>query len=260
VVLTRIQSSRWIAIVVAGVGFAGVLGWQRRDLVSLRHRLERCQVEISRAAKQERQPARAHLDNRAAATPGDGDPAVAAARSELDALRRRMEAERNRKSVGPSTARFAVGQTIAAAEWRNTGWATPEAALETSLWAAAGGDIDTFAGSLTFIDDSSRHAAQALLDALPAGERERYRTPERLIAAMTIPDVPVGSAEVREWTDHHPFGDVDQVAVTVLLSSVDGKLKDTMLNFFQRPDGWKLVLDRRVVAKYARSLQAAPSN
>lgn len=70
---------------------------------------------------------------------------------------------------------------IPRSEWRYVGYATPQAALETFLWASTTGAYDQLAQSFVF-GDSTKRRADAFFDALPESVRAVYGTPERMYA------------------------------------------------------------------------------
>lgn len=96
---------------------------------------------------------------------------------------------------GAPIADFPLGEWMPADQWQNRGHATPDAAIETTLWAAAGGDVATL-GNLLSMDPETRAKAEAILAQLPNGARERYGTPEDLIADFTVKSIPLGSAQL----------------------------------------------------------------
>lgn len=88
-----------------------------------------------------------------------------------------------------------MGDWTPAGEWKNRGHATPHAAVETALWATAGGDVSTLK-NLLILADPTREQAAALLTRIPESSRSLYATPEDLIASFTIKNVPVGEAQL----------------------------------------------------------------
>ena len=248
-------------LVILGVIGAGglALWWQResqvrlrRDLGALReenHELTRLREENRQLAATE--PTATELNNLRA-----DHAAIPSLRAEIDAMRERMRRAAE-KSAAPSPERFTAGSKVSAADWKNAGMATPRAALETMLWAAAGGDIDTFASCLFLGEGRLRQPAVALLESLPADKRAQYGTPERLVAFLAIRDVPLGAAQVVEWnevggaTPHDAF-------VQLQLSAPDGTTKDSNLWFTSQGAGWKLLVPDRVIANYATMLKGPP--
>jgi len=182
--------------------------------------------------------------------------AVERLRAEVDALRAKVE-----KPFPPAAAenaatdRLSLGRLVTSAEWKNVGATTPPAALETALWAAAGGDVDAFASLLSF-DAAARKGAQALLDSLPAETRAHYGSPERLVAFLSIKDVPLGSAQVRRWSD---TADGKVSLATVTLSGPDGSAKDVTLPLIRQDAAWKLYVIERTVARYQTMLKGSGS-
>ena len=82
-----------------------------------------------------------------------------------------------------------LGEWTPAGAWKNRGQSTPHAAVETALWAAAGGDLSTLKRLLA-VNGDARQAADSLLATLPAETRALYPTPEDLISAFTIKNIP----------------------------------------------------------------------
>lgn len=238
-------------LVVAAIG-AGAWIWQQGQLQLLRDRLGASRSAARRLAPLQTENAQ----SRVLGVTSTADPAaLQQARAEVDEVRREWDKLSQKKATEAAQSRFAAGTTIPAVEWQRVGNATPRAAFETLLWAAAGGDLDAFAGSLAYLDGATRSQVQALFDGLPAETRDRYRTPERLLAALTIADVPTSSVEIREWGDPYSSGTITSVSVSAVLSLSDGKLKQTSLVFVQQPDGWKLAVPNGIVARYAARLK-----
>ena len=73
--------------------------------------------------------------------------------------------------------------------------ATPQASIESALWAAAGGDVATLK-KLLFVSDETGTAAATLLASLPASSRMAYQEPDELISALTIKRIPLGEAQL----------------------------------------------------------------
>ena len=191
------------------------------------------------------------------------DPAQLAAwkaeRAALPALRTAVEtAQRKLDFVTRAAAekqaafeRFPAGVTVPATEWRNAGGATPAAALESVLWAAASGDVGGFARRLKFFAGAQK-AAAALRASLPPALRDQVKTPEEAVALFAIKDVPLGSVQVRQWSESS--GPFQQVALK--LSQPDGATKEVNLVFLRGDDGWQLMVTDAVVARYAELVPA----
>lgn len=238
-----------IAVVVAAV-----MGWQLRETAALRDAVareaaagrtfERASAEHARLVAA--QPAVGETDR-----PADDAAALKQAREEIAVLQSKIATEAHAAAAAQAdtAGRFAVGVTVPASEWRNAGTATPQAALETALWAAAGGDVAAFAATMKFQTERARIAAQALLDRLPEGTRAQCDSPERLIAFLTVRDVPLGSAEVRQFSNLD--GPTPAAHVRLFFKTADGKPKDSALLLANSGDGWRLLIGEGVVARYA---------
>lgn len=112
-----------------------------------------------------------------------------------------------------------LGEWRQSREWGNRGQTTPHAAIETMLWAAAGGDIASLKNLLS-LADATRAKADQLFARLPASERERYASPEDLIAAFTIKAIPIGEAQL-VWLN---IADPDNAAAGVYLKNPPGEI------------------------------------
>lgn len=107
---------------------------------------------------------------------------------------------------------LALGEWTPVQEWRNEGRATPQAAVDTLLWAAAGGDVAVMTSLLEF-DEAAKKQAQDAFEALPPAARELYPTPEALVAGLTIAAVPNNAAEL-SWFHQR---DEDHATIGLLL-------------------------------------------
>src|SRR4051812_41945177 len=67
-----------------------------------------------------------------------------------------------------------------ASAWTNAGKATPATAIETVLWAAAGGDVEAVADTIA-LSPTARQKADALWAQLSDETRAKYGTPEKLM-------------------------------------------------------------------------------
>jgi hypothetical protein len=173
--------------------------------------------------------------------------AVARLRDEIDALKK--EAEKTAAAPPPPRAPSSV---VPASEWRNVGRATPRAAIETALWAAAGGDIDALAAAVTF-DPQNRPAVDEYFARLTPELQAQHRTPERLAAFFTAKDVPLGSMRIFGERENKP----DDVSIGVMLEAPDGKAKPSLLNVRRADDGWRLVVPMAALQNYALTIGAS---
>jgi hypothetical protein len=189
-------------------------------------------------------------------SPAAADVALAEARADLAALERELAVMHVATDQADLSERFRVGSKIGSSDWKNAGIMTPQATFETVMWAAAGGDVDVLAGCLVFTNETARKAAQALFDGLPPESRVSYGTPEKLIAALSVPDIPTLSVEVRAWSASDSA--LPTRFVSAAFTAADGSSKESTLSFFRRENTWKLGVSRAVVAKYAAQLKGAP--
>ncbi len=184
--------------------------------------------------------------------------AVVRLRREIETQRRQAEAATKiaeamvaapRKEYVPSI----LDGPMPANMWRNAGGATPVAAVETVLWAAAGGDIDVLAGRLTF-DSGVRAKAEALLAGLPEAARAGYGSPEQFIAALTAKDVPLGNAKI--YDTKYEIED-SRFMIAEVRDTDGGKARQVQLRLRETNGEWKLLVSARVIENYAAALKGA---
>lgn len=258
--------SGWWILGIALCAFAAAIAWQHRALGTLKEKLSKEKSEATSLAS-------VRDENRRllARLPSDAERrrlAAAAAEMpkaheevvrlrEIAAQAKRAEAERQ---SSPET-RFAVGCTQRTADCVPSGAATPQAALETALWACTGGNIDAFAKSIQFMNGRDRRAAVALMESLPAAMRSQLDSPEKMIAFLTIPDVPLGTVKVRDTKTLEGWPS-PAVRMSLLFKAENDKAKESNLLLMQTGADWKLLVTEAVVAKYAAALRqgrAAPA-
>jgi hypothetical protein len=247
----------------AGMVIAGCLGifaWQRQTSRRL-HEVH--------ATQQQRQDERTELlaKNRALQAGAISAEELDRLRAEHDAiarLRGEVAAVKNRpppplgkgQEDGAKTKAEATLTTdlIAASEWKNAGRATPVAATETFLWAAAGGDIDILAAMLN-LPPATRSKADAILAQLAPELREQYGTPERLIALLTARDVPLGKAGIL----NEPSETAEGVSAVVLkVQTPEGLSRTFPLVMRRGNDGWQVYVPSQVVENYGAKLLGQP--
>lgn len=167
---------------------------------------------------------------------------------------------------------LAVGEWLPHTAWKNRGRATPAAALETTLWAAAGGDLATLKNGF-LLDEAVRTETEAIRSKLPARAQLLYTSPEELIAAVFSTAIPLGAIQV-VWQEQ---SDPDNAAMRILLkkpelstlpgatptpdrvqknlSAEPATSKAGMAGFnFRRSEehGWQLIVPRTALAKLTR--------
>lgn len=172
----------------------------------------------------------------------------------LEHLRRDLEAL---KDGPPVHVAAPSAKIIPASEWKNVGRATPEAAVETALWAAAGGDLDVLVGTLGF-DVVARAKMESLFNGLPDAARSQYSSPEHLVALLLAKDVPpestmqVTGEDVS--TDHPTY-----TSLHLQLQPVTGPTKSVTLIMQQQDGGWKVMVPANVVDKFGNALKGLPT-
>jgi hypothetical protein len=248
----------FLALLLAAAG--GVVAWQHRATARLREELAGRRARADEVARLQEANARLQSDP---IVPAERErrraerEAWTALAGEIEAMRRRAAAgnaaappanlPRPAPRENPTTLRDGP---LAAAQWRNVGQATPEAALETALWAAAGGDVRMLADSL-IIDADTRAQAAAVFDRLPAMVRQDVGSAEGLVALLTAKHIPLGVAHIVDHLGTAP----DEARLVTYVTETNGLSREVMLTLRARDDRWRLVVPQQAMTKYVAFLQ-----
>jgi hypothetical protein len=139
---------------------------------------------------------------------------------------------------GPS---LRIGSWAAPEDWRPCGNATPDAAIESTLCAAAHGDLSSLKATLEFDGDALAKAESILAD-LPDSSRRQYASPEDLLAVIVAGSIPLDSAQlVARQQDGS-----DNVTEYVRLKNAEGATRQVSISLHQGPDGWRLSIPATV--------------
>jgi hypothetical protein len=247
-----------LVLFVPGLALAG-MAWRSRtvEAVTRTHCARESRVRLAAAAALSEA---AHRHEVSATVRGE----AARARRELDAELATHDQLLEQLNSPPPNAgsdadvHVSPGTRIAVAACRNAGRCNPDRALETILWASAGGDVEALQESIEFGDAEAKAAAQRLLAGLPATERARYGSPEKLLAGLTVPDVPAGTIEVAGWTDISTDGSAKMV--TLAYETAAGEPAQHFLMLRRSASGWKAVVTGAAVARYSARLLGPRTN
>ncbi|MBI2511666.1 MAG: hypothetical protein HYV96_06800 [Opitutae bacterium] len=183
----------WLCL-VGSIGAFGALGaWQHSRAVALRAERDRLiarQLERARAAAGRR---------------GDAENELAGLRRQHDEWGRvradlatvEQAIARAKGGAGAAPPRDSGGDElpplrgpmVKSADWRNAGAATPEAALESFVWAATRGATDEL-GRLLAVDEAGRAKIADAFAQLSEEARATYGTPEGMLATLIAVQVP----------------------------------------------------------------------
>jgi hypothetical protein len=247
--MTRVTRN-WRGIAFGAVVIATVLAFRQHALHERRAAVEdareqqrRCELlRAEQLALRQAQPSPGELD------------ALRTDRAAIDALRAEVRALRDRRGSAPPAAAMVPEKPacplVPVSAWKNAGHATPEATLETALWAAATGDVDALA-QLLLLEPDARQRAQALLDRLPDAARAQYTTPERLVALLTAKQVPLGAMQLVATMPQGP----ETRLLRVRLHSPEGWARTTSVAARGAAGDWRLVVPGPAVDRLAAQLQ-----
>ncbi|MDB6095189.1 MAG: hypothetical protein JWM32_2751 [Verrucomicrobia bacterium] len=153
------------------------------------------------------------------------------------------------KEPGIAKPIFPPGVWIAPGHWENRGRATPDAAVETMLWAAAGGDVAALKNTLEF-DQASRAQAAAIMAKLPETSRRSAGTPEDLLAFAIAGNVPLESVQPVAQQQSSE----DEVVQYMRFRNANGQTRQVYLTLHRAPDGWKLRVPPAVAADVTKGM------
>lgn len=248
---TRARRWAWTLAVGVAAVIAVILGvqWRRNALLRqkaetarlLQHDQEPVRLVRERLAEKEISPAdRERLRKRAAE--------LAPLHAEVQALKVQVEAA-EKLAVRPDAKPHVIRPT---SELGNAGRSRPENVVQTSLWAAAGGDLDALAAAIYF-DPSAKTRAEELLATLPAGTDPSYASAEKLIAMMMSHDLllatGLGDIQVNDFGDGRAQANVE-------VGTGNGKTEKWQFALHHSGDNWQLLVNDELVDRYARELKA----
>lgn len=124
-----------------------------------------------------------------------------------------------------------------ASAWKNQGRVTPEAALETMLWAASGGNVASLKDVLVLAPETRIKAAE-MISNLQDSSRQQYASPEDLIAVVVAGNVPLDSAQVVARQQNQD----GQVIEYLRLKDSNGSTRQVFLSLQKTTDGWQLTV------------------
>ena len=255
------------AVVLAGLLLVGavVFGFRWQAGHALRSELERARLRnktLSLELSANQPASEATLSSADLAKLESERQAAILLRREIDELREKQQAvartappeESKGLPTDPELVRGITNSVLAPSEWKRAGAATPAATFETSLWAAANGEIETLAG-LLLLEGDARAKAEAMLSKVSPEIHAQYASPERLIALFTAKDVPPGGAQIIE--SKSPPG-TERRTLGVRLVSADGGSRITGFSLRLQGAEWKLVVPPKAVEKY-EAMWSGPS-
>jgi hypothetical protein len=177
-----------IAAALLGAGLVGTISLHRHGA------LRRLQVAALQEQRDRRRRAPAEVRPMPITTSAAGETTNASAaaqpaesaklRAEIAALEKRAEehfASQSEATDAPATNRDPEKGMTRLEYFRNAGQATPAAAFQTLVWAAMKGNDRAMAQTIG-VADGARQEVQELIATLPESEREKYSTPESVIA------------------------------------------------------------------------------
>jgi RNA polymerase sigma factor (sigma-70 family) len=125
------------------------------------------------------------------------------------------------------------------ATWKDAGHATPEAAIETFIWAAAHDRFDSLAASYVF-GEKTKEEADAFFAKLSPEIRAKYETPERLFAPFIVSGAKQREVDAMQVIEVLDGSRPDEAIVRYWVHFPDGKGHEDTLPFQHLAEGWRM--------------------
>lgn len=241
----------WLCL-AGGIGAFGVQGmWQHSRAVALR--AERDRLIARQLARSRAMPvARSSADEDELARLRRQQEEWLRAREDLAKLERALASAKGEAGAPAPNPRAVEsewpplrGPMVKSAAWRDAGSASPEAALESFVWAATRGDTERL-GALLAIDAAGRKELAAAFAQLSEEARASYGSPEAMLATLIAVQVP---------QDLSAFGPVNalalsngDVALRTRTERGGAMARDAVLTFRLVDGSWRLVVPRAIAA------------
>lgn len=237
----------WLLVAIS-IGAFGALGaWQHSHAVALRAERDRLIAQqLARGATPPRPKEMGPRDELAQLRRQHEE--WTRARAEVARIERAIAAEKGE----PGTSASAVsaderpplrGPMVRNADWRDAGAASPEAALESFVWAATRGETEAV-GALLAVDAEGRKQLAAAFAQLSDEARASYGSPENMLATLIAVQVP---------QDLSAIGPVSALALNngdIALRTRTERggaiARDAVLTFRLTDGRWQLVVPREV--------------
>jgi hypothetical protein len=143
---------------------------------------------------------------------------------------------------------------VGPAEWRNLGTATASAAFETHCWAIDHGNADVLLSTVD-LSDESRTKLKLIFDRLPAADREKYGSPERMMGMIWVyHGLPFAGFMIESEVPHSP----EETGVLLQLQyGQNGTGREFV--FKHAADGWRKLTPAQQVDNFLRMSGISPS-
>jgi hypothetical protein len=92
-----------------------------------------------------------------------------------------------------------MGRLVHRAAWRNIGFQTPSAAVQTLEWARINGDTNVIANGLVWADDKTRGEADAIFSAAPESVRAKYGSVDQHFVSLFTNTGPTDPRHTLVW-------------------------------------------------------------
>jgi hypothetical protein len=167
--------------------------------------------------------------------------------AKAEALRHRLDELRLKKPDGADQ----EPALVAAKDWVFSGRRTPQATIESVLWAASRGEVDRLAELLGFTPDVEAEA-DTMFSRLPAASKQEYGSAEKVVATLLAGSFPK-DAQASTILTEHEYGDKD-AAIAMAVTHSDGQGRTNVFQFRKTTDGWRLMIPAAILNDYEKTL------
>lgn len=254
------RTTFWLLVAIS-IGAFGALGtWQHSRAVALRADRDRLIAQqLARGATPSRPKEIGARDGLAQLRRQHEE--WTRARTELAKIERAIASERGEPvpMASPAAADDRPplrGPMVKSADWRDAGAASPEAALESFVWAATRGETESV-GALLAVDAEGRKQLAEAFARLSDEARVSYGSPENMLATLIAVQVPQDLSAIGP-VSALPLNNGDIVLRT--RTERGGAIaRDAVLTFRLAEGRWQLVVPKEIaVAAVKAALRTPP--
>ncbi|MFT3782183.1 MAG: hypothetical protein QM790_09225 [Nibricoccus sp.] len=241
----------YVILLVLAAVFGGGFLWERAAVARLRAETSTLKADVDGLERLK------ELNTRYKAAPVVDTTKLQRDADSLSALQARKEELKEtlaKISAMPAPTPGVAGDFTAL--WKNAGQAKPADTLRSIIWASLNGDVDALS-TMLFLEPETREVTEALWASLPEAARAQYPTSQKLIATLVAGRLTPSLFQM-EMKDLKLERE-DLVKTRFVLQSVDPiglQMRSVELWFQRQGADWRLVVPKKIVAEFQRTLQA----
>lgn len=128
---------------------------------------------------------------------------------------------------------------------------TPEAVLDSVIWAAKAGNVETLARLIAF-DSTGRAKALELFHGLPPDVQKDYGRPENVYATLVAANIPLGLTQAT--VIHEENDGIERVTLAMRLQRHNDAWHNAQFAFQRSGGTWQLVIPDGMVEKFGAAI------